>query len=239
MPRFALAARGHDQERNQEYKATGRGAETVHLALFILSATSGVCRFVRQGDIVGLFALCRLARGPLASVPVSPHYQSMVMVVIAALRQWGRKLRRFPSGGLKQFARSGPDLTISSTKPGFGAERLLIDHLRGPIRLRTLTALRWLAVFGQTTAILFVHFVLGFEIPLGICLLVIAASAWLNLFTILQFSPQRFVAEQETAAFIVFDIIQLCALLFLTGGLQNPFSALNPCPRHHCSERSQ
>ncbi|WP_411817079.1 ActS/PrrB/RegB family redox-sensitive histidine kinase [Hyphococcus sp. DH-69] len=105
-----------------------------------------------------------------------------------------------------------------------------MNALRGPVRLRTLTALRWLAVVGQTAAIVVVHFALGFPTPLGLCLGAIAASAWLNLFTILRFSPQRFLSDREAAAFIAFDIVQLCSLLFFTGGLQNPFSALIIAP---------
>ena len=105
-----------------------------------------------------------------------------------------------------------------------------MNTLRGPVRLRTLTALRWLAVAGQTLAIVIVHFALGFPTPLGLCLGAIAASAWLNLFTVLRFSPQRILSEREAAGFIAFDIIQLCALLFFTGGVQNPFSALIIAP---------
>lgn len=105
-----------------------------------------------------------------------------------------------------------------------------MNALRGPIRLRTLTALRWLAVAGQTLAIVIVHFALGFPTPLGLCLGAIAASAWLNLFTTLRFSPQRFLSDREAAGYIAFDIVQLCTLLFFTGGLQNPFSALIIAP---------
>jgi len=105
-----------------------------------------------------------------------------------------------------------------------------MNTLRGLVRLRTLTGLRWLAVVGQTIAILTVHFWLGFPTPLGLCLGAIAASAWLNLFTVLRFSPQRFLSDREAAVYIAFDILQLCALLFFTGGLQNPFSALIIAP---------
>lgn len=102
--------------------------------------------------------------------------------------------------------------------------------LRGPVRLRTLTNLRWLAVGGQSIAILTVHFAVGFATPLGLCIMAIAASAWLNLFTALRFSPQRFLTDREAAAFIAFDVVQLCALLSFTGGLLNPFSALIIAP---------
>lgn len=102
--------------------------------------------------------------------------------------------------------------------------------LRGPVRLRTLTTLRWLAVAGQLSALLIVHFALGFPVPLGLCLAATAVSAWLNIFTMLRFSSQRYLSDREAAAYIAFDIAQLCALLFLTGGLQNPFSVLILAP---------
>ena len=105
-----------------------------------------------------------------------------------------------------------------------------LNALRGPVRLRTLTMLRWLAIGGQTLAISIVHFGLGFPTPLGLCLGAIAASAWLNLFTVLRFSPQRFLSDREAAAYIAFDIVQLCLLLAFTGGLLNPFSALIIAP---------
>ncbi len=105
-----------------------------------------------------------------------------------------------------------------------------VSALRGPVRLRTLTTLRWLAVGGQSLAILTVHFAVGFATPLGLCIMAIAASAWLNLFTALRFSPQRVLTDREAAAYIAFDIVQLCALLSFTGGLLNPFSALIIAP---------
>jgi two-component system sensor histidine kinase RegB len=50
----------------------------------------------------------------------------------------------------------------------------------GRVRLRTLILLRWLAVAGQTTCVVVVYYGLGFDLPLGLCLGVIAASAWVN-----------------------------------------------------------
>ncbi len=102
--------------------------------------------------------------------------------------------------------------------------------LRGPVRLRTLIALRWLAVAGQTAAILLVYFGFAFPLPLGLCLAAIAASAWLNIFSLLRFSPQHFLSDRQAALFIAFDILQLCALLAFTGGLHNPFALLILAP---------
>lgn len=106
----------------------------------------------------------------------------------------------------------------------------IAQSLRGPVRLRTLNTLRWLAVAGQAAAIGVVHFGLGFPLPLGFSLGVIAASAWLNLFTSLRFSPQRFLTDREATLHIAFDTAQLTALLFLTGGLLNPFAILMLAP---------
>lgn len=105
-----------------------------------------------------------------------------------------------------------------------------MNALRGPVRLRTLTVLRWLAIAGQTVAIIVVHFGLGFATPLGLCIAAVAASAWVNIFTHLRYSPQRFASERDAAIFVAFDIAQLCFLLGFTGGLLNPFSALIIAP---------
>lgn len=106
----------------------------------------------------------------------------------------------------------------------------ILDGLRGPVRLRTLTTLRWLAVAGQIIAVAIVHFWLGFSVPIGLCIAAITASVWLNIFVSLRFSPQRFLSDREAGAYIAFDIIQLCILLGFTGGLQNPFSVLIVAP---------
>jgi two-component system sensor histidine kinase RegB len=93
----------------------------------------------------------------------------------------------------------------------------------GRTRLRTLISLRWLAIIGQFGALLFVHFVLGFELPMAACLAAVGASAWLNVALMAVFPSQHLSSPGETAAQLAFDIVQLAALIGLTGGLQNPF----------------
>ena len=100
----------------------------------------------------------------------------------------------------------------------------------GRLRLRTLLALRWLAVIGQTAAVLFVYGVLEYELPLGLCLGAIAASAWLNIFLAFWLPSQRLVSEWEAAGQLAYDILQLAFLLALTGGLDNPFILLFVAP---------
>lgn len=100
----------------------------------------------------------------------------------------------------------------------------------GRTRLRTFITLRWLAVAGQTSAVLLVYFGLGFELPLAICLAVIAASAWLNVFLSFAFQSQRLTQSWEAALQLSFDTVQLAALIAVTGGLSNPFLLLLLAP---------
>jgi two-component system, sensor histidine kinase RegB len=94
------------------------------------------------------------------------------------------------------------------------------------VRIDTLVRLRWLAVIGQTTAVLVVYYVLEFEFPLWPCLSVIALSAWLNVALVLRDSAARRLSAETVAWLLAFDIAELAALLYLTGGLQNPFALL-------------
>lgn len=93
----------------------------------------------------------------------------------------------------------------------------------GRTRLRTFIALRWMAAIGQLAAVLFVYFGLGFELPLGMCLATIAASAWLNVFLSLAMPSNRLATDWEAMAQLAFDLIQLSTIIALTGGLSNPF----------------
>jgi two-component system, sensor histidine kinase RegB len=94
------------------------------------------------------------------------------------------------------------------------------------VRLDTLVRLRWVAVIGQTTAVLVVHFGLDFELPIWACLAVIALAAWLNVALRLRFRSTQRLDADRAAWLLAFDIAELAILVFLTGGLQNPFSFL-------------
>lgn len=106
---------------------------------------------------------------------------------------------------------------------------LLLDqprHLQRNVRLDTLMRLRWLSVLGQTTAVLGVHYGLGYRLPVYACLAVIALSACLNLAMRVRFRLTQRLEADRAAWLLAFDIAQLAVLLFLTGGLQNPFAFL-------------
>jgi two-component system sensor histidine kinase RegB len=97
---------------------------------------------------------------------------------------------------------------------------------RGRLRLRTIVNLRWLAIVGQLIALGVVGLVLHLPAPYVLCLTLIAVSAWINLLVGLSASTQRLADDREATIQIAFDILQLTGLLYLTGGILNPFSLL-------------
>jgi two-component system sensor histidine kinase RegB len=119
----------------------------------------------------------------------------------------------------KSLPRTGPGTQAAPTTHRLGGS------LEG-LRLQTLVRLRWLAVAGQTAAVLFVYVVLGFPLPLGPCLAVISLSAWLNVYLSLRWRSSLRLHDRYAALLLGYDILQLAALLYLTGGLENPFSFL-------------
>jgi two-component system, sensor histidine kinase RegB len=106
----------------------------------------------------------------------------------------------------------------------FGPPR--IHHRPRNVRFETLVRLRWLAVFGQLAAVLAVHFGLEFDVPIWPCLAVIALSALVNVALRAVFRQTQWLEPDRAAWLLGFDIAELAALLYLTGGLENPFSFL-------------
>ncbi|OYU76945.1 MAG: histidine kinase [Alphaproteobacteria bacterium PA3] len=100
----------------------------------------------------------------------------------------------------------------------------------GRLRSRTLVGSRWFALIGQFITVLVVHFGFKFELPLLACLLTIAANITLNIMITVGLPPQRLVRQWEAAAQLTFDVLQLAFLLYLTGGIANPFCLLLIAP---------
>jgi two-component system sensor histidine kinase RegB len=103
-------------------------------------------------------------------------------------------------------------------------ERDHIKETRRNVRLDTLVRLRWLSVIGQTVAVLAVYFGFEFDLPIWACLAVITLSAWLNIALRIRFRHARRIEPDRAAWLLAFDIAQLAIMMFLTGGLQNPFA---------------
>ncbi len=98
------------------------------------------------------------------------------------------------------------------------------------VRLRTLVALRWLAISGQIAAVLIASRYLDVDLRLDLCGLAIAASILFNLVALATNPANKRLNEVSVTATLLFDVSQLCVLLYLTGGLSNPFSLLLLAP---------
>jgi two-component system sensor histidine kinase RegB len=98
------------------------------------------------------------------------------------------------------------------------------------VRLGTLNNLRWMAIGGQSAALVVATGILELELPLLLCVVPIVASAVLNLGLTIAFPAARRLTSRGAAGFLAYDIVQLTALLYLTGGIQNPFALLYIAP---------
>ena len=94
---------------------------------------------------------------------------------------------------------------------------------------KTLVILRWIAIFGQFVAINLVYFLLKLDLPIVLAYIVILIGLCTNLF--LQFRIKSIQLKDFYASlFLIYDLVQLTLLLYLTGGISNPFSILMIIP---------
>ena len=90
---------------------------------------------------------------------------------------------------------------------------------------KTLVILRWIAIFGQVFSVNLVYFFLDLNFPVLICHIIIAIGFVTNLY--LQFGLKAtLLKDAYSRSFLMYDIVQLSFLLFLTGGIFNPFAIL-------------
>ena len=94
---------------------------------------------------------------------------------------------------------------------------------------KTLVNLRWIAIIGQLITINFVHHYFKLELPIISAHIVILIGLITNL--ILQFKiKENQLKDLYAVFFLIYDLFQLTFLLYLTGGVFNPFSFLMIVP---------
>ena len=98
------------------------------------------------------------------------------------------------------------------------------------VRLRTLILLRWMAIIGQSAAVLVAVYFLALDISIILCFSVIGTSVVANIIAITQYPENKRLTDKEAMFTLLFDLTQLIFLLFLTGGLNNPFALLILAP---------
>ena len=94
----------------------------------------------------------------------------------------------------------------------------------------TLIWLRWLAIVGQTAAILVAHYALGLQFPVIACFVCVSASVVANVGLRVRFPVSHRLDDSWAVYVLAYDVAQLAALLWLSGGLANPFSFLFLAP---------
>ena len=110
-------------------------------------------------------------------------------------------------------------------------DTLLADAANHPsdrrwIQLRTLVNMRWWGIFGQTSILILGYWFYAITNPIGLCFLAIGTSAASNLVLSLIFPRSKLLSEREVRWIIIFDTLQLGAVLSMLGGLNNPFAFL-------------
>lgn len=118
-------------------------------------------------------------------------------------------------------------MSLNEAAASSGREDL---YRMGHLRRSTLVSLRWMAIAGQLIALAVVWLALDFDLPLVPCLIFIGISAVLNALIMLRAPLDRRITNFEAGAQLFFDILQISALLYLTGGMKNPFALLLLAP---------
>ncbi len=98
------------------------------------------------------------------------------------------------------------------------------------ILLGNLIKIRWIAISGQLIAIFFVYLILQIKIPFFEALTIILLSIVINFYSYFEERKNKSISNLKAFSFLLFDTLQLGFLLFLTGGIINPFSILILAP---------
>ena len=122
-------------------------------------------------------------------------------------------------------------MSDGSTKSDEGAVRPAVRTRRVPgVSRNTLALIRWIAVAGQLATLVAVQGVLTVPIPFAECLVIVGALAISNLWLSANWSGASRLTNYHAARFLAFDLLEVTALAFFTGGLTNPFAVLIAVP---------
>tara|TARA_B100000686_G_scaffold349912_1_gene444416 strand:- start:1093 stop:2373 length:1281 start_codon:yes stop_codon:yes gene_type:complete len=99
---------------------------------------------------------------------------------------------------------------------------LFKDEENLQLEKKTLVILRWIAIIGQLMTIYTVYFIFKFELPIIYCSLIIFFGGITNLYLSFWFKKNE-LSTLDSTFFLFYDLFQLTFLLFLTGGIKNPF----------------
>jgi len=113
-----------------------------------------------------------------------------------------------------------PSLTlVDQSEPG-----------EGVVASRALVTIRWVSITGQLFSILTAFYWFEANLSLPACLATIVAAIVMNLAAVWNRRQRSRLNEQQATLYLAFDVLQLSLLLYLTGGLDNPFSMFLVAP---------
>ena len=98
------------------------------------------------------------------------------------------------------------------------------------VLLGNLIKIRWLAILGQLLTLIIISFVLDYSIPIVECIIVVSVSLLINILSYFLQKKNPTLTYKKTFIFLIYDISQLIALIYLTGGMFNPFIILILAP---------
>jgi two-component system sensor histidine kinase RegB len=98
-----------------------------------------------------------------------------------------------------------------------------LEHAAGYRNMYLLIQLRWIAVVGQITTIATVTGGFGLELPLPDMLRVLACLTAFNIFSQLRWHEHRPVSNCQLFMALLVDVASMTAMLYLSGGVSNPF----------------
>ena len=90
------------------------------------------------------------------------------------------------------------------------------------LKKSTYINLRWIGIIGQLISVYLVHFYFGFKFDFFLANLAIFFGVLSNLYLIFIYKKTQ-LSDKFALLFLLFDIIQLTVLIYLTGGAKNPF----------------
>lgn len=102
--------------------------------------------------------------------------------------------------------------------------------LQGQIRVSTIVTMRWVVLGGQLAVLSLAVLGFRFNAPFAPCLGLILIGAFANALTVLSSPRSRIAGPWESAGHLTFDVLQIAGMLYLTGGIENPYYILLIAP---------
>ena len=90
------------------------------------------------------------------------------------------------------------------------------------LKKSTYITLRWIGIIGQLVSINLVYFYFGFDFDYIYSTLIVCIGIISNLYLIFIYQKTQ-LSDRSALLFLLIDIFQLGSLIYLTGGVVNPF----------------